>query len=662
MEKQQQSYTEKSTLKNWFRSKLKPTQGQFWAWMDSYWHKGEKLPINTIDGLGEAVDGKAPLVHYHEHYATNDASSLADDNVLSWKQKLGVDDLDYVEIPTENATENSHPYVVVINDEGKSAKQNANDFGKVDTVNEIEPDENKNVNIGLDDVLSKGSITERTVSFKNGETQNFDVGLLKESLLFRYNDPNEIKETTLSSDFSIGAYQNYYWVSSTGKNVVAASSVQMGFLGTQPDGQIIGFQFADRRNNVLRLVADINTNTYETNSVKYPAKSGVNALISDIQAIFNQATNWTHSLQRFSGLVSKHNDATYNRLLGMDANGNLNEVGLPALTNEMSKATDMQKDAYRLASRKTDEQYSLGQPQIDIIYPPVLKRQDAIVTITAMGTNLFINNSEPNTSKVVMVNVSTGQRILISNPEVNQNNPSVISFRYNFNDLPFGDYHLEVEHNGIMNIDTSKFTLVETLDEMPIPILTWQSVIIQNQAPIPNELISFSDNGFSFNDKINKPTTNPSIPHDLKTYVIQSSKIDELKGTDFYMEIDITIPFQPTNQVGQRHSTTSIGLCNFISDINTGNTFKAGVGIGNGTARVLLLGELPKSYSNIDPSGTLYIIRRGTSMNMGVLGKNMNMVTTYNETDLMLKLLVLNDFPFSPNQLISCFITKFIKL
>lgn len=645
LENKEQIYTEKSTLKNWFSSKLKPTQGQFWAWMDSYWHKGEKLPINTIDGLGEAVDGKAPLVHYHEQYATNDASSLTDDNVLGWQQKLGVDDLDYVEIPTENATENSHPYVVVINDEGKSAKRNANDFGKVDTVNEIEPDENKNVNIGLKEVLDVSGYTENT----SGNQSLF----FSDSVLDFSNLVENIKVQHTKDGF-------FYGKGITGKNINHFPS-KIAYAGINWKG------FSLVRYTSVENIKEANI-TLQANDVSgkfehlLPDKSGIIAHTSDIQAIFNQATNWTNASQRFSGLVSKHNDTTYNRLLGMDANGYVNEVGLPALTNEMSKATDMQKDAYRLASRKTDEQYSLGQPQVDIIYPPILKRQDTLITITAMGTNLFINNSEPNASKVVMVNVSTGQRILISNPEVNQNNPSVISFRYNFNDLPFGDYHLEVEHNGITNIDTTKFTLVEVLDEMPIPTLTWNSIILQDNTPIPTSLISFSDNGFSFNDKINKPSANSNIPHDLKTYIIQSNKIDELKGTDFYMEIEITVPFQPTSAIGLRHSTTSIGLTNFINDLSTSSLFKAGVGIANGQGRVFLLGELPKPYAQLDPSGTLYIIRRGTSMNMGVLGKNMNMVTTYNETDLMLKLLVLNDFPFSHNQLISCFITKFIKL
>lgn len=40
-----------NTLKNWFKRGFKPLQQQFYDWLDSYWHKDEKIPIATIDGL-----------------------------------------------------------------------------------------------------------------------------------------------------------------------------------------------------------------------------------------------------------------------------------------------------------------------------------------------------------------------------------------------------------------------------------------------------------------------------------------------------------------------------------------------------------------------------------------------------------------------------------
>ena len=39
------------TIKNWFKTGLKPTQEQFTQVWDSFWHKSEKIPINQINGI-----------------------------------------------------------------------------------------------------------------------------------------------------------------------------------------------------------------------------------------------------------------------------------------------------------------------------------------------------------------------------------------------------------------------------------------------------------------------------------------------------------------------------------------------------------------------------------------------------------------------------------
>ncbi len=47
-----------NTLKNWFRTALKPTQAQFWDWLDSYFHKDDKIPLTSLDGLQAELDKK----------------------------------------------------------------------------------------------------------------------------------------------------------------------------------------------------------------------------------------------------------------------------------------------------------------------------------------------------------------------------------------------------------------------------------------------------------------------------------------------------------------------------------------------------------------------------------------------------------------------------
>jgi hypothetical protein len=47
-----------NTIKNWFKTGLKPTQAQFWATWDSFFHKEDKIPIESVEGLQTVLDGK----------------------------------------------------------------------------------------------------------------------------------------------------------------------------------------------------------------------------------------------------------------------------------------------------------------------------------------------------------------------------------------------------------------------------------------------------------------------------------------------------------------------------------------------------------------------------------------------------------------------------
>ena len=48
--------TPKKTLKKWFSNFMKPAQEHFAAWIDSYWHKDEQIPMSKIDGLSTAIE------------------------------------------------------------------------------------------------------------------------------------------------------------------------------------------------------------------------------------------------------------------------------------------------------------------------------------------------------------------------------------------------------------------------------------------------------------------------------------------------------------------------------------------------------------------------------------------------------------------------------
>lgn len=58
---------DKNTLKNWFLTGLKPTQAQFHAWMDSYWHKDEPIPQSKVQNLTNTLNAKAEKSQFDAH-------------------------------------------------------------------------------------------------------------------------------------------------------------------------------------------------------------------------------------------------------------------------------------------------------------------------------------------------------------------------------------------------------------------------------------------------------------------------------------------------------------------------------------------------------------------------------------------------------------------
>ncbi|MBY0244191.1 MAG: hypothetical protein K2Q03_01930 [Sphingobacteriaceae bacterium] len=62
-----------NTIKNWFKTGLKPTQAQFWDTWDSFWHKDEKIPTTAIDGLETRFVEKADMEAFTGHLGDGQA-------------------------------------------------------------------------------------------------------------------------------------------------------------------------------------------------------------------------------------------------------------------------------------------------------------------------------------------------------------------------------------------------------------------------------------------------------------------------------------------------------------------------------------------------------------------------------------------------------------
>ncbi|PXY44535.1 hypothetical protein [Flavobacterium hydrophilum] len=65
--------TDINILKSWYETGDVPTQEQFWAWFESYWHKNEKIPITSITQIEEILNDKADKEAFDNHLTDENA-------------------------------------------------------------------------------------------------------------------------------------------------------------------------------------------------------------------------------------------------------------------------------------------------------------------------------------------------------------------------------------------------------------------------------------------------------------------------------------------------------------------------------------------------------------------------------------------------------------
>jgi len=80
-----------NTIKNWFKTGLKPSQAQFWDTWDSFRHKFEKVPVKDIDGIDELLLTKADKTILDNHLA--DKIAHAPQVNTDWNSESGLSQL-----------------------------------------------------------------------------------------------------------------------------------------------------------------------------------------------------------------------------------------------------------------------------------------------------------------------------------------------------------------------------------------------------------------------------------------------------------------------------------------------------------------------------------------------------------------------------------------
>ncbi|MFH7005118.1 hypothetical protein [Flavobacterium bizetiae] len=80
-----------NTIKQWFKTGLKPTQTQFWDTWDSFRHKYDKVPVKDVEGIDELLLSKADKVILDNHLA--DKIAHAPQVNTDWNSESGFSQL-----------------------------------------------------------------------------------------------------------------------------------------------------------------------------------------------------------------------------------------------------------------------------------------------------------------------------------------------------------------------------------------------------------------------------------------------------------------------------------------------------------------------------------------------------------------------------------------
>lgn len=87
--------TPKKTLKKWFSNFMKPAQEHFAAWIDSYWHKSEQIPMSNIEGLSRAIENTASAKQLLNHLEDTNAHRNLFDKKVDKEEGKGLSSNDF---------------------------------------------------------------------------------------------------------------------------------------------------------------------------------------------------------------------------------------------------------------------------------------------------------------------------------------------------------------------------------------------------------------------------------------------------------------------------------------------------------------------------------------------------------------------------------------
>ena len=354
-----------------------------------------------------------------------------------------------------------------------------------------------------------------------------------------------------------------------------------------------------------------------------------------------------------TGLPNKNEDITNFRKVRVQNTSGLDSVvdSKDLLTDGITSMTDAEKDAWRLAQRKSNENYNTSTPQILVVNPFLIKNTDNFhLAVVVTGSNLFIDLAN---SIVTMKRVKDSNGNPVSDAEINitqyvrnsESNNLIMLIYYNFYNRTTGYYELKIQNQyGLQTLTSPQFLVVENYDLTPMLPFTVINSINQlvNNTTINNN--SFEANlvpnvygGILFDKLYDSINGDINCIFDLDL-AIKIPRSDYVFGEIFLGLInnDSTNNISPTTfpKIGFKIYNPTLYSARIV-DINTNNVlhhigwgsdsvyyskFKIFIKDGTYTITNVITGQVSQGFYN-DFNELRFLISKtySTSMNGGVL-------------------------------------------
>ena len=101
-----------NTIKNWFKTTLKPSQQQFWDTWDSFRHKLDKVPVKDVEGIDELLYTKADKNVLNDHITDVNAHA----SLLELKEDKSQKGIAHGYAPLNSFTKLASQYLDIVND------------------------------------------------------------------------------------------------------------------------------------------------------------------------------------------------------------------------------------------------------------------------------------------------------------------------------------------------------------------------------------------------------------------------------------------------------------------------------------------------------------------------------------------------------------------